>query len=169
MSWKPLLSHPLFTVETRLHEGRAGPFPVARLRTADWVNVVPVTPDGDVVLVRQLRFGIEAETLEIPGGIVEEGEDPMVAAARELREETGFSGGRWTALGSVRPNPAIQSNRTWLFLAEGVERADDQALDPTEDITVELHPFTTLRELLESGRIDHALAVVSLQRVLLRP
>jgi ADP-ribose pyrophosphatase len=168
VSWKTLLEMGIFRVETRLADSPGGPHPVARLVTADWVNVVALTTEGQVVLVRQHRFGIEEEAVEIPGGIVDPGEAPLQAAVRELREETGYGGGRWSDLGFVHPNPAIQTNRTFLFLAEGVVLEGPQEPDPTEAITVELAPAAAIPGLLAAGRITHALAVVGLQRWLLR-
>src|SRR4051812_34321422 len=78
----------------------------------DWVNIIALTADEQVVLVRQYRVGIDALCLEIPGGMVDPGETPMEAAVRELREETGYSGGHWKQIGTIAPNPAIQNN--WL-------------------------------------------------------
>ena len=85
----------------------------------DWVNVVAVTPEGKIVLVRQFRFGSNALSLEVPGGVMEEGEDPIAAGVRELSEETGYGGGKARLLGSVHPNPAIQDNRCHFVLVEG--------------------------------------------------
>src|SRR3954463_14451488 len=82
----------------RVHEGFTFACP-------DWVAVVPVTADGHFVLVRQYRHGVDAPTLEIPGGIIDEGQDPAGAALRELREETGYGDGTLAALGSARAQP----------------------------------------------------------------
>lgn len=139
-----------------------------RLSMPDWVNVVPITRAGEVVLVRQHRFGIDAPTLEIPGGCVDPGEDPAVAAERELREETGYGGGTLRSLGWVWANPAIQDNRTFLFAADGLEKLGEPELGQgEEDLEVVLAPASSLRELLRSGAINHSLAVVAIQRVLL--
>jgi len=88
----------------------------------DWVNVIALTPDHQLVLVRQFRFGIDGFSLEIPGGVMEPGEDPVTAAQRELREETGYTGARARVLGRVHPNPAIQNNRCHLVLVEDARR-----------------------------------------------
>jgi ADP-ribose pyrophosphatase len=98
------------------------------------VNVLALTPDHRLVLVRQFRFGIDGFSLEIPGGVMEAGEDPLEAGLRELREETGFAGGVARLLGSVHPNPAIQSQSLPLC-ARGRRRAT-AALewDPDEEI-----------------------------------
>jgi ADP-ribose pyrophosphatase len=139
-----------------------------RLEISDWVNVVGITADARVILVRQHRHGIDAETLEIPGGCVDPGEAPEAAAARELLEETGYGEGAWRSLGWVWSNPAIQNNRTHLFLAEGLRRLGAPQLGPGEaDLTVELRPTGEVAELLRSGEVNHSLAVVALQRWLL--
>ncbi len=103
---------------------------IAVIDTFEWVNVVGVTPENDVLLVRQFRHGTGRISLEIPGGIVDPGEDPAHAAARELREETGYEGGAPVHLGVVDPNPAILSNRCSTFLIEGCRRAGELQMDP---------------------------------------
>jgi len=131
----------------------------------DWVNVLPITPAGDVVLIRQYRFGSVGETLEIPGGLIDPGETPRVAAGRELREETGYRADRITALGSVSPNPAFMRNRLYCFVAEGCVLDGLQEQDPGEDILVELHPLASIDALIARGGMDHALAQIAFQRL----
>ena len=117
-----LFQHPLLSLERQRLVASTGEEREALVLAApDWVNVVPLLPDGRVVMVRQWRFGIAAPTLEIPGGIVDPGETPLAAAARELREETGYRAGTLRALGEVTPNPAILANRCATFLATGLE------------------------------------------------
>ena len=82
-----------------------------------WVNIIPITPQNDVVLVDQYRFGSEKSSLEIPGGMIDPGEDPKEAAIRELLEETGFVGKKVIEIGRVESNPAIMSNYTYTYLA----------------------------------------------------
>ena len=86
------------------------------IRAPDWVNVIALTPAGELVLVRQFRYGINDFSTEIPGGVIDAGEDPLAAGVRELREETGYVGGSARLLGSVHPNPAMQGNRCHLVL-----------------------------------------------------
>jgi ADP-ribose pyrophosphatase len=131
----------------------------------DWVNVLPITADGNVVLIRQYRFGSVGETLEIPGGLIDPGETPLVAAGRELREETGYRADRITALGSVSPNPAFMRNRLYCFVAEGCVPDGQQDQDPGEDILVELHPLASIDALIARGGMDHALAQIAFQRL----
>lgn len=130
-----------------------------------WVNVLPLTSHGDVVLIRQYRFGSMGETLEIPGGLIDPGELPIVAAGRELREETGYRAGELTSLGSVSPNPAFMRNRLHMFLAEGCVLEGAQEQDLTEDIAVELHPLASIDALIARGGMDHALAQIAFQRL----
>lgn len=134
----------------------------------DWVNVVAYTDDDHCVLIRQFRFGTGEITLEIPGGIIDEGETPFAAAQRELREETGYEAARWTGLGSIAPNPAFQRNRIHTFFAEGCRRVGELQLDPGEDIEVELVPVSKVDELLARGELDHALVAIAFQKVALR-
>lgn len=125
----------------------------------DWVNIVALTPDDEAVLVRQFRQGTGEVTLEIPGGLVDPGEDPAAAAVRELREETGYAGGSPRHLGTVEPNPAIQSNRCHTYLIEGCRRVAEPRLDPGEDIEVVTLPRSGLAAAVADGRIRHALVV----------
>lgn len=138
------------------------------LQAPDWVNVVAYTDDDQCVLIRQFRFGTGEITLEIPGGIIDAGEAPLAAAKRELREETGYVAARWTALGSIAPNPAFQRNRIHTFFAEGCRRVGELELDPGEDIEVELVPVAQIDELLACGAMDHALVAIAFQKVSLR-
>jgi 8-oxo-dGTP pyrophosphatase MutT (NUDIX family) len=131
----------------------------ARIEAAPWVNVVAITPDRELLLVRQWRHGTREFTLEIPGGLVDPGEDPAAAAARELREETGFRGGPATTLGVVSPNPAIQDNRCHTYLIEDCVREGAPALDDGEDLEVLLRPVRDIPRLVQSGEIRHALVV----------
>ncbi len=146
--------------------GHVHPFLI--LRTADWVNVVPVTASGDLVLVRQYRAGLGALSLEIPGGIIDPGEAPVEAARRELLEETGYQADAIEPLGIVSPNPAIQNNRCHLFLARDVRLERAPALDASENIEVLHVPVARLHALLDSGAIVHALAWCALLRAAAR-
>lgn len=128
----------------------------------DWVNVIAVTPDHRLVLVRQFRFGIDTFSWEIPGGVIERGEDLLAAGLRELQEETGFVGKSARLLGAVNPNPAIMNNRCHLVLVEDAVRAVDQALDPDEEIEVRTLPVADAYTWAHDGRITHSLVLNAL-------
>jgi ADP-ribose pyrophosphatase len=134
--------------------------------SVDWVNVVPVTSANEVVCIRQFRHGSEKITLEIPGGMVDPGEDPMVAAARECQEETGFSSAELMSLGVLNPNPAIFPNQLHTFVAPNAQPVADVSNTSTEHTEVQLIPMEQLSDLLVSGEIDHALVAATLWRLL---
>lgn len=122
------------------------------LEAPDWVNVIPLTADGEVVMIRQYRHGRSEETLEIPGGMIDPGdESPAVAAARELAEETGYLARRIEAIGAVAPNPAIQDNLCHSFVATDLHQTGEQHLDDAEDIAVELVPLQDIPRLIRGG------------------
>jgi 8-oxo-dGTP pyrophosphatase MutT (NUDIX family) len=127
------------------------------LEIADWVNVVALTADEQVVLVRQYRFGRQQATLEVAGGVIDAGESPLAAAARELREETGYAAESVILIGSVEPNPAIQNNRCYTALALGCRKVGELQLDEREDIEVVTAPLASVPRLLAEGQITHAL------------
>ena len=132
------------------------------IHASDWVNVVPLTTDGRLVLVRQFRYGINDFSLEVPGGVIEDGEDPVVAGLRELAEETGYAGGAARLLGSVHPNPAIQDNRCHAVLADGVMRAGALAWDEAEEMEVVTAPVDDVLAWARGGQITHSLSLTAL-------
>jgi 8-oxo-dGTP pyrophosphatase MutT (NUDIX family) len=130
------------------------------------VQIIPLTPAREVVMVRQYRHGPADFVLEIPGGLVDDGEEPAVAAARECLEETGYRVGRLHALGSLNPNPALHSHRLHAFYAQDAVRVAEIQNTGTEQTEVELVPLDRIAEMLRAGRIDHALVAATLWRFL---
>lgn len=158
-----LFRHPLFELRRdQLEADDAARREALVLEAPLWVNVVPRLTDGRVVLVRQWRFGIGAPTLEIPGGMVEPGENPAAAAARELLEETGYRAARIAPLGEVEPNPAFLANRCLTFLATGLERVGAPEGDGEEELEVVLERLEDLPARVAAGEIRHALVVAAL-------
>lgn len=138
------------------------------IESRDWINIIPITPDERVVMVRQYRHGSQEITLEIPGGIVDPGDTPQGAGTRELLEETGYQSEDWAQIGEVNPNPAIFSNRCFTFLAQKVKKVSDPSPDQAEDIETILVPLTEIPELIRQGKIGHAIVVAAFHFYFLR-
>lgn len=143
------------------HTGREHAF--YRLQGPDWVNVVAFNRADELLVVEQFRHGIDASTLEIPGGGCDPGEAPIQAAQRELREETGFVSARWVALGSCTPNPATQNNRCHTFLALDCDADGALELDPAEELQVWACPWREWQDRMRRGEIHHALVLSAFQ------
>jgi 8-oxo-dGTP pyrophosphatase MutT (NUDIX family) len=137
-----------------------------RVRSTDWVQIIPLTYADEVVMVRQYRHGSSSIVLEIPGGLIDAGEDPGEAAIRECLEETGYQATTVHALGAVNPNPAIHVHKLHSFFARDVKKAADVQNTPTEITEVELVPLAALADRLRRGDIDHSLVVATLWRFL---
>ncbi len=144
--------------------GQSGDF--ALLSAPDWVNVVPVfrSESGEIrfFMVRQYRHGIEEVTTEFPAGLVDPGEEPWAAAARELLEETGRTAGRLTLLGKISPNPPFMNNWCYTYLAENLSAAAGQALDHLEALDVVEIPKSELEASLGTGEYKNSLVMVAL-------
>ncbi len=132
----------------------------------DWVNLVPVTEKGEIVMIRQYRHGSQQVTLEIPGGMVDAGEEPVAAARRECQEETGHIVNHVSPLGVLNPNPALFGNRLHTFFGRVVDIDDKIHVSETEKTEVELVHVSHIRKLMLDGTIDHALVCATLWRFL---
>ena len=119
----------------------------------DWINVIAITKDGRFVIERQYRHGTQSIDYELCAGTIEQGEQPIDAAKRELLEETGFGGGDWQLYCESYPNPAAMTTTNYTFLAKGVEYTGGRHLEKTEDIEVLLMSFENIKQLVMNGSI----------------
>jgi len=138
------------------------------IESRDWINIIPLTDDDQVVMIRQYRHGSREVTLEIPGGLVDSGDTPKKAAVRELLEETGYQAKKWTKIGVVNPNPALFNNRCYTFLAQDIKKVADSTPDQTEDIETVLIPLKKIPGLISRGEIDHAMVITAFTHSFLR-
>lgn len=144
---------------TSQDSGKTGQFDV--LECYDWVNIVALTPNNEVILVEQYRQGTDQITLEIPGGVGHPGEDIIDGAKRELQEETGYQAEEWVKLGEVDANPAFMTNTCATYLAKGCKKVSEQDLDPFEEIDIKLIPLSEIPNLIREGKITHSLVVAA--------
>ena len=170
--WPLLASEPVFdagllrVTRDRARSPRTGgerDFHVIRM--VDWLIAMPLTEDHKLVMVRQYRHCSREESLEVPGGLHHaeiSAESAEQGAARELVEETGYAGGTWTLLGQLRPQPALFSNRAWIYLAKGVQPARAPEPDAGEDIEVVLLDPEELPARIAAGEINNAMTVAAL-------
>jgi 8-oxo-dGTP pyrophosphatase MutT (NUDIX family) len=145
---------------TRISTGRPLSHPYFRITAPSWVNVFALTEDKSAILIRQPRAGAMIQTVEVPGGNIDDSEDPQVAALRELEEETGYIAASIKAIGTICPNPAIMDNKLHMFLAEGCRLREDRRHfpDATEEIEVFTVDLPTLERMIERGEMHNALA-----------
>ena len=170
LPWRKISSRPvgdfrIFSLRADLKKsprtGREHEFYV--MDSADWVNVVAVTPDQQMVLVEQYRHGTDTVELEIPGGVMDAGDaSPEEAGCRELREETGYEGERARIIGRVFPNPAIMSNTCFTILVENCRLAGPVQFDGGEDLITRLVPVAEAAGLVAAGKIRHSLVIAAL-------
>ncbi len=138
------------------------------LENPDWVNVIALTKENEVVLIEQFRHGAEKTILEIPGGIIDAGEKPETAARRELLEETGFSSNEFVCLGKSNPNPAIQNNAIYHFLALDCEKTGETSFDEHESIKTKLVTLKEIERLIKSEKITHSLVLAAFYKFMSR-
>jgi len=169
MKWKIvsseyLIKRPWLTARrdvVELPDGRINPEYYV-LEYPTWINVTAITKDGDMVLVRQYRHALGQTNFEIVAGVVEDGEEPINAAKRELWEEAGYGGGEWKEIAQISGNPSTTTNITHCFLATGVEKISQQHLDATEDIEVYLFPQEEVKAMISRGEFVQSLMLVPL-------
>lgn len=175
MSWKVLKTTDIFSSglfrlksqKCQLPDGRVMPryfimdFP-------DWVNILPVTPDGQVILVKQYRHASGREHLEVPGGSMDPrlSESPEEGARREMLEETGYDSSQIQDVGAHYPNPALQSNRTHTYIAWDCEEKQEQNLDEFEELSLYTCSVGRLRQHLLEGDFDHSIMIASVSKAL---
>jgi len=163
-STKPLHDYRIFRTrsDTRVspRTGKEHEFYV--LESPDWVNIVAVTDSQEIVLINQFRHGICGTVLEIPGGMIDDGEEPKLSAQRELLEETGYTSNEFIEIGRVHPNPALFDNLCYTFLAKSAKKIREPEFEGTEDIETILYPSKDIMELIQKGEITHSLVLNAL-------
>ncbi len=173
--WKKIASKKVF--EDRWFKARADAcqFPDGRIidpyyvvELPNWANAVVVTPNNEIVLVKQYRYPVDAVTLELPGGVINEGEDPMIAALRETQEETGYSSDQIQLICKTAPNPAINDNTAYFYLIENAVPTAQTNPDFFEDIEVVLYSKNDFIQLLQQNKIMHGVQLGPIYEALLK-
>ena len=161
MSYNYFFNSTIFTIESHLatnpRNGAQGKFFTAKF--PDWVNIIALTPQHEVILIRHFRHGTRKFEIEVPGGCIEQDENPLHAAARELVEETGYTGDSPKLLGQTSPNPSLQDNSCFTILIENCQQTEEMNLDEGEDIEVLKVPLEEIKDLILSGKISNTMVV----------
>ena len=172
--WKILSSKELFaangfkfrTDQCELSDGRVMPNYYV-IEFYDWVNIIPITRQNEVVLINQYRHAAGETKIELPGGTLDEkNEDPKKAALRELEEETGYMTEDLRLVGKHRPNPALQNNWVYTFVALGCEKVGEPQLDAYEEIEVVTKSVPEMLEMIKTGEINHSIIIASIHKAL---
>ena len=138
------------------------------IEVPDWTNMVIITKDERIVLVKQYRHAFGATTLELPGGMLEEGEIPMASAIREMQEETGYVSDEVEFLMKISPNPALHNNTAYFFLAKNAEILASTNFDPFEEIIIETFSKEELKQLLMDGKLQHGVQQGAIYQAMLK-
>ena len=161
---RPLSDHRIFQLreDTGVNPRTGNEHKMVGLECPDWVNIVALTPDREVVMIDQYRHGTETVELEIPGGMMDPGEtDPVATALRELQEETGYTGENARIIGECFANPAIMNNRVHTILVENCRLTHEVQLDEGEDLAPHLVPADDLPQLVKEQKIQHSTIVAA--------
>jgi len=132
------------------------------LEHPDWVAVVCLTEDGKMLMVEQYRYAVDRVSLEMPAGVIDDGEDPLVAAKRELLEETGYEADDWMFLGRCAQDPSRQTNFAYFYVARNARKVAEQTLDESEQLTIRLYSPGDVLEMVTRGEVLHGLHVAGL-------
>ena len=136
------------------------------LESMDSANVVAITAENRILMVRQYRFGTQNVTYELPGGLLEPEEESHVAVQRELQEETGYTGKDWTYLGAIDANSVFMDSQIHHWLLKNATRTDVQVLDDGENLEVFEFSIEKIKEMVQTGKISHPHTLSALARVI---
>lgn len=175
LRWKKLASDKVYS--DRWFQARADKceFPDGRIiepyyvvELPNWANIFVVTSDEKIVLVRQYRYPVDQVTYELPGGVIDRGEDPKAAAIREMKEETGFHSDEVEFVCQLSPNPAINNNTAYFFLAKNAIPGEKKSFDAFEDIDICLFTKEEFLQLLRENKMQHGVQLGPVYEALLR-
>ncbi|MDR2778914.1 MAG: NUDIX hydrolase [Puniceicoccales bacterium] len=169
LSKETLAEYEIFSVARcklkNLSNNKSGDFYI--IDCNNWVQVVAETSTNQIVMVYQYRFGSHKLSLELPGGIMEQGENVIEAAQRELEEETGFCGDSAKIIATLYPNPAIQTNVLSVVLIKNCTKKKDTHFDEFEDLTTSLMTKQNLMRAVATGEISHCITIASIAKYIL--
>lgn len=174
LKWKMLSSR--YVYDDRWFKARADSceFPDGRIiepyyvvELPDWCNTIVVTREERIILVRQYRYPVDQITYELPGGVIEKGESPIDAARREMEEETGYTSTDISFLMKLAPNPAINNNTAYFFLARNAVPTVSQNPDAFEDIDRVSFSKEEIWQLLQENKLQHGVQIGPLYQALL--